>query len=453
MITPLIGESVWFVTIGLAIGATVVGTLVCLLILVEAVSSFVQPIIRGRTVYSILGGGGLLGTCTAVVASGGTWIVGTDLLGDIIPTRTGESPLALVFVAAPFVYVFYKLYTPASEPITVGIDDGDEMAPEVVKERTEQWSPEAAVNPAFPPGQGPNDPSSRNGDQSSPTHEDEDSGTDGPGTESIEDPSPTSEREFNWLSEPDVSFEDIGGMEDLKHELRAEVIKPLENRKKAEELGVSSPNIVFHGPPGTGKTYTAQALATELGLPFAMLSGADVQSKWINESATKVNNLFKEAQRVAAKEGGAVVFIDELDSVLKARSGSGSAHEEDNKVVNEFLNHLEGTKDHDIVFVGATNRLESLDEAGIRSGRIDKKIFIGKPDVTDRAAIIRAQLADRPHQISDSGITTLAEKTKGAVAADLKLLIERAAKRTLARNGDNIHWNDIRQVCQTTTDE
>jgi transitional endoplasmic reticulum ATPase len=451
--TPLIGESVWFMTTTLAIGATVVGALVCLLILVEAVSSFVHPIIRGRTVYTILGGGGLLGTCTAVVASGGTWIVDADLLGNIMPPGTGESPLALVAVAAPFVYVFYKLYTPASGPVTVGTNDGDKMDPEVVKERTEQWSPEAAINPAFPTGQGPNDPSSRNGDQSSPTHDDEDSGTNGAGTESIDGPSLASEMEFNWLSETDVSFEDIGGMEDLKNELRTEVIKPLENREKAEELGVSSPNIVFYGPPGTGKTYTAEALATELDLPFAKLSGADVQSKWINESATKVNNLFREAQQVAAKEGGAVVFLDELDSVLKARSGSGIAHEEDNKVVNEFLNHLEDTKDHDIVFIGATNRLESLDEAGIRPGRIDKKIIVGKPNVTDRAAIIRAQLADRPHQISDTGITTLAAKTKGAVAADLKLLVERAAKQTLARNGDEVRWIDIRQVCQSTSDE
>jgi SpoVK/Ycf46/Vps4 family AAA+-type ATPase len=232
-------------------------------------------------------------------------------------------------------------------------------------------------------------------------------------------------------------------MDDLKAKLRAEIIHPMENPEKAEELGVASPNVIFYGPPGTGKTFTAEALATELGLPFAKLSGADVQSKWINESASTVNNLFSEAREMAVREGGAVVFLDELDSVLKNRSGSGSSHEEDNKVVNEFLNHLEDTKDHGIVFVGATNRLAALDDAGIRSGRIDLKIEVGKPDVGAREEILRAQLADREHDIPDSGIQELAQATEGAVAADLELLVNRAAKNVLTRGGDVIQWSDF----------
>ncbi|WP_170964409.1 ATP-binding protein [Natronomonas salsuginis] len=249
--------------------------------------------------------------------------------------------------------------------------------------------------------------------------------------------------EFHWRVETNVGFDDIGGMDDLKDELRAEVITPLENREKAEELGVSAPNIVFHGPPGTGKTYTAEALATELGLPFAKLSGADVTSKWINESASKVNNLFTEARRVAAKEGGAVVFIDELDSVLKDRAGSESSHEEDNKVVNEFLSHLQDTKDHNIVFIGATNRMEALDEAGTRSGRIDKKIHVGKPDAKARKAILRAQLTDRKHNLSETDIEDLAGATEGAVASDLEQIVNRAAKNVLLRGGDTIRRSDI----------
>jgi len=240
-----------------------------------------------------------------------------------------------------------------------------------------------------------------------------------------------------------VSFDDIAGMDDLKNELRAHVIKPLKNREKAEKLGVSAPNIVFHGPPGTGKTYTAQALATELGLPFAKLSGADVQSKWINESSTRVNNLFTEAKRVAAKEGGAIVFLDELDSVLKNRTGAGSAHEEDNKVVNEFLNHLEETGEHNIVFIGATNRLDALDDAGIRSGRIDKKIHVGKPDATAREAILRTHLNQRNHEVSEEDIAALARTTNDAVASDLELLVTRAARNVLARDGDVIQRSDL----------
>jgi len=251
------------------------------------------------------------------------------------------------------------------------------------------------------------------------------------------------EWEFNWQSQTDVSFDDVGGMDDLKDTLHAEVIKPLENPEKAEKLGIAAPNIIFHGPPGTGKTFAAEALATELGLPFAKLSGADIQSKWINESAGRVNNLFNEARKLAALEGGAVVFLDELDSVLKTRSGSGRSHEEDNKVVNEFLNHLEDTSDHGIVFVGATNRLEALDDAGIRSGRIDLKIEIGKPDMETREQILRTQLDGRDHNIPDAGIEKLVCATDGAVAADLELLVNRAAKNVLSRDGDVIQLSDF----------
>lgn len=253
--------------------------------------------------------------------------------------------------------------------------------------------------------------------------------------------------EFNWETSTDVSMNDVGGMDDLKRELETDVIKPLTTGKeKAEKLDIPLPNILFHGPPGTGKTYTAKALATELGLPFAKLSGSDVQSKWINESAQKINKLFAEAKRVAESEGGAVVFLDELDSVLKRRSGAGRSHEEDNKVVAEFLTHLQETGEHDILFVGATNRLKALDEAGIRSGRIDKTIEIGKPDAEARTAIIRAQLSDRPHSLTDEHIEALAQATEGAVAADLESIIVEAARNcAFERGGEVIRWTDFEQ--------
>jgi SpoVK/Ycf46/Vps4 family AAA+-type ATPase len=321
------------------------------------------------------------------------------------------------------------------------------MDAEEVKQRTERWSEEAAVNPAFPPGHGPDQQSSSFGGDE-PRSSVDNSGPIDPKNRDHEGNHHSSsvdplEMEFNWQTETGVDFSDIGGMDDLKGNLRAEVIKPLENPEKAEELGVAAPNIIFHGPPGTGKTFAAEALATELGLPFASLSGADIQSKWINESSSKVNGLFTEAKQMAAREGGAVVFLDELDSVLKNRSGNGSSHEEDNKVVNEFLRHLQETKEHNIVFIGATNRLEALDDAGIRSGRIDLKIKVGKPDAAAREAILRVQLNDREHTISDDGIAELAGATDGAVAADLELLVNQAAKNVLTRDGDVIQWSDF----------
>ena len=378
------------------------------------------------------------------VGSAAIAIAVTEVFGGVPTLGTGGSVIVLTVLAAPLAYAGYRVASSRPAPGDGRTNDTTKMDAEEVKQRTERWSKEAAINPAFPPGEGPDTTATPTNDQSFQPAQDGDSlGPDADTSDNRGTGRDLSDMEFNWTAETEVDFSDIGGMQDLKDELQTEVIKPLENPERAEELGVAAPNVIFHGPPGTGKTFTAEALATELGLPFAKLSGADIQSKWINESASTVNNLFSEAKKMAAREGGAVVFLDELDSVLKARSGSGSSHEEDNKVVNEFLNHLEDTKDHKIVFVGATNRVDALDDAGVRSGRIDLKIKVGKPDVQAREEILRAQLADREHDIPDKGIEELAQATDGAVAADLELLVNRAAKNVLTRDGDVIQWSDL----------
>jgi SpoVK/Ycf46/Vps4 family AAA+-type ATPase len=221
----------------------------------------------------------------------------------------------------------------------------------------------------------------------------------------------------------------------------------ISEKEKAEALGIPVPNIVFYGPPGTGKTYLAKALARELELPIVRLSGNDVQSKWINESPQKIKNLFEEAQTVATNAGGAIVFLDELDAVLKSRDGAGRAHEEDNKVVAEFLTHLQETAEDDILFIGATNRMEVLDEAVIRSGRIDKKIHVGRPDQEARKAILQAQLADRPHALSDEAVEYVAAITEGLIAADLaELTIEAARFSVFSRGDDEVRWEDVKHA-------
>jgi len=373
------------------------------------------------------------------------WIIDTDLFNSPWSPKSGVSVLALAAIVVPITYGCYKLYW--SEPVrfTSKTSNVEELDPEVVKDRTEQWSEEAAINPAFPPGQGP-EGSTPDGSHLAPTNQSNKSVAstdDGSRISTNNSGIKDSALEFNWLTETGVSFADVGGMEALKDELRRDVITPLSNREQAEDLGVTAPNIVFYGPPGTGKTYLAKALATELGLPVALLSGADIQSKWINESASTVKTLFAEAREVASQGGGAVIFIDEVDSVLNQRAGSGNAHEEDTKVVNEFLGSLEDTGDHNIVFIGATNRIDALDSAGIRSGRVDKKIEIGKPDIAAREAILRAQLTDRRHSISGAEIAELAAVTDDAVAADLEVLIDNAAKNVLARGGTVIQPRDI----------
>ena len=442
--SPVIGGSLWPASVGFAIIFVIVATLFVLIVALGIINAIGTPRLRSRTEYTLLGLGGLVGTAAAAIVSFTYYLTSLNAISGHVPAGAGQSLAVLGVVSVPFAYVYYELYRPDMTPIPPGHQDDEQLDPEYVRKATTRWSNKEAATPARQQCRH-NSQHDQSNDSPFSEHVTNDDSSD---DSSLHDQSlDLTEMEYRWVTETDVSFDDVGGMEDLKSDLRRDVIKPLTtHREKAEELGVSAPNIIFHGPPGTGKTYVAQALATELGLPFSKLSGADVQSKWINESAQKVKTLFEESKQVAEQEGGAVVFLDELDSVLKDRSGGSNSHEEDTKVVNEFLNPLEDTEDHNVVFIGATNRLESLDEAGIRSGRIDKKIHVGKPNAGARAAILDAHLADRPHELTGQEIRRAAELTSGLVAADLELVVETAAKRVLERDGNAIRWGDLQHV-------
>jgi AAA+ superfamily predicted ATPase len=445
-VTVLVGEHALYdyvtasvSTVNIGGGVLVTAGVVLLALLMIAVTSFVgnrvaEPRINGRTEYTLIGAAALVGVGAGVVTSITVGISGFNVV--VLPSNTGDSKTALALAAIPLLYMYYgEYYTPGSIVTSPDTPDDSGMDPQVVKQKTEGGSIEDTGHPAYPPGEAPQSVGPHR--QNSPENSDSDSDVDRRGELDH------SELEYNWSEDSGVSFNDIGGMEKLKARLKNEIIRPLEDRERAEKLGVTAPNTILYGPPGTGKTFCARALATELDLPFTILSGADVTSKWINESATKVNTLFTEAQRVAEAEGGAVVFLDELDTVLKNRSDGGSGgHEEDNKVVNEFLNHLEDTG-NDVIFIGATNRLESLDDAGVRSGRIDLKIRVGKPDAEARVAVLEQKLSERDHDVTAREITWLASKTEERVAADLEAIVNKAAKRVLTRHGDTIHFEDL----------
>jgi AAA+ superfamily predicted ATPase len=424
---PIAGEGLWpLLGIGTAL-LTVAGMAAILTVILGVLGNIATPQLFGRRGYTLAGVSGLVGTTGAVLVEIFARLSSTQTAG-----TTGITALALVSI--PLGGVFYWLWNPSSELLRRH-SETEQPAPESAEEGRIQWSTD--VEPGTPPTPTPSDQLREN-----PNNPDS---TPMPDEQTQNSAVNLDELEYDWRTETDVMMSDIGGMDELKKELNTDVIQPLTTGKeKANALDIPLPNIVFHGPPGTGKTFTAKALATELGLPFAKLSGADVQSKWINESAQKINTLFDEAQTVAEAEGGAVVFLDELDTVLKQRDGAGQSHEEDNKVVAEFLNHLQETSEHDILFVGATNRLDALDDAGIRAGRIDKKIHVGKPDQDARRAILRSQLTDRPNDLTDKQLAEVAERTNGLVAADLETLVVDAARASaFEREGEMIRWGDL----------
>jgi len=232
-----------------------------------------------------------------------------------------------------------------------------------------------------------------------------------------------------WTDESAVTMADYGGRPELTETIRTNVIVPFRDRpEQAAALGVPVPSLLLYGPPGTGKTYLAKAIAGEIGYPYVTLSGGDVLSRYINASAENINELFAEARALAAEAGGALIFVDEIDSVLKARQ-STNQHAEDRKVVNEFLTQIEDIGEDNVLFVGATNVYDELDAAAL--SRFDKELFVGLPDEPTREAIIDTHLSDRAHTVGEEDIAALAADTGGYSARDLTQIVVDAARRTL----------------------
>lgn len=229
---------------------------------------------------------------------------------------------------------------------------------------------------------------------------------------------------------PDRCFADVGGMEELKATLTELVVDPLADPEKYEryDLGVTN-GVLFHGPPGCGKTYVAEALAGELDRHFLEISPSDLTSKWVGEAADNVADLFS----IARANAPCLVFIDEIDAVASDRGGQMTNTEQ--QMVNQLLTELEGASDDDVVVLAATNLVEDVDGAILRSGRFDERIEVPPPDADAREAILDVHLAGRPTEEGLS-LADAVSKTEGYAASDLELVAERSARAALADEAD-----------------
>lgn len=241
---------------------------------------------------------------------------------------------------------------------------------------------------------------------------------------------PSALREI-MIQVPNVTWEDVGGLESTREQLRESIELPLRHPEAFRRLGIRpAKGFLLFGPPGTGKTLMAKAVARESNANFIATKSSDLLSKWYGESEQQVSRLFARARQVAPT----VIFIDEIDSLVPARGGSFGEPAVTERVVNTILAEMDGLEElQGVVVIGATNRPNLLDPALLRPGRFDELVYVPVPDETSRALILRIQTKGMP-VAEDVDFADLARRTQGYSGADLSDLVRRAGM--LALRGD-----------------
>merc|ERR1712022_84505 len=223
---------------------------------------------------------------------------------------------------------------------------------------------------------------------------------------------------------PNTSWDDIGGLEDVKNELRELVQYPIEHPEKFEKFGMHpSRGVLFYGPPGCGKTLLAKAVANECQANFISIKGPELLTMWFGESEANVREVFDKARSAAP----CVLFFDELDSIGTARgSSAGDAGGAGDRVMHQLLTEIDGVGvKKNVFFIGATNRPELLDEALLRPGRLDQLLYIPLPDKPARQGILEATFKKSPIA-PNVPMSFLSAKTEGFSGADMTELCQLA---------------------------
>jgi cell division protease FtsH len=238
-----------------------------------------------------------------------------------------------------------------------------------------------------------------------------------------------------------VTFADVAGIEEAKQELM-EVVDFLRNPDKYRKLGARIPRgVLLAGAPGTGKTLLARAVAGEAGVPFFSASASEFIEAIVGIGASRVRDLFQQAKDAAP----AIIFIDELDAIGRARGGSNSmgGHDEREQTLNQILTEMDGfDTDANVIVLGATNRPEVLDPALLRPGRFDRRVFVQAPDAAGRAAILRVHTRSVP-LADEVDLDRLASTTPGMVGADLANLVNEAALLAARRGHERVQYADF----------
>ncbi|ABO35796.1 AAA family ATPase, CDC48 subfamily [Methanococcus maripaludis C5] len=235
---------------------------------------------------------------------------------------------------------------------------------------------------------------------------------------------------------PNIKWSDVGGLEDIKQDLKEAVEWPIKNREMFERMGIRPPKgVLLFGPPGTGKTLLAKAVANESEANFISVKGPEIFSKWVGESEKAIREIFRKARQAAPT----VIFFDEIDSIAPKRGMSFGGSGVSEKVVNQLLTELDGLEEpKDVVIIAATNRPNLLDPALLRPGRLDRIVLVTVPDENARFEIFKVHTKGMPIG-KDVNLQKLAKETNGYTGADIEALCRESAMIALRENVNSEH--------------
>jgi transitional endoplasmic reticulum ATPase len=256
---------------------------------------------------------------------------------------------------------------------------------------------------------------------------------------------PTAMREV-FIEIPTVHWEDVGGLDEIKQALKEAVEWPIKNPELFTSMGIEPPKgILLFGPPGCGKTLLARAVASESEANFISIKGPEIFSKWVGESEKAIREIFRKSRMASP----AIIFLDEVDSIVPKRGAGYSDSGVTERVISQLLTEMDGLITlQNVVVIAATNRPDILDPALIRPGRFDRLIYVPAPDAESRLAIIEIYTEDMPLD-KDVDLMLLQRNTKGYSGADIRAMCSEAAMNALRRRVKTVSMDDFKKAMET----